>query len=499
MSRQKPPSPAAASHGLVPGLGERGPGHLDALDDFDDLEVTHVEEPGGGHGTVMGGFKFEQSRGVDVCEVEEREEALARAQGDTRAEALRAHREREAAAAAAAATSGGKMAASGGGGKKGKKIAPGAPGGGMPPTSPQGRKGKSRHRQEPLPLKRQMTRSGPHVQVPPNLTPESADVTPPQLMAMACETQDWWRIMTLAREHGPAVTEVHAGEERLTPLHHAALNDKREYAKDLALRCAAPTNAVSVYGDTPLIAAVQNCHHVIVKMLVADAKADTTIVGRFGLTALHWCSEMEGEMEAARCAELLLSHGADPVAEDEAGKTPLHWAALAGMKQLESLLLLRGGLTVIDRRDAAGRTAMYNAADKGRAGVVELLLKRGANANITDTNGMTPYAASRRHGHSVVQKLLRKHKSAPHSGPVYAADQTAGGAGGKDFVRAANGMSVPDAPVLGNGNGNANGWAKHSSSASWEEGSQNSKSTNKSSARSVYGSGSKKGGKCSIM
>lgn len=106
-------------------------------------------------------------------------------------------------------------------------------------------------------------------------------------MAMACEQLDWWRIVTLAREYGESVSSVHAGEERLTALHHAVLDDKPEYAYQLAVQYGAPTNAIDVYGDTPLISAVQNCRYTIVHMLVRDAKADVTIIGRFGLTALR--------------------------------------------------------------------------------------------------------------------------------------------------------------------------------------------------------------------
>lgn len=369
-------------------LMTRPPSHLDALDDFDGLEVTHVEDPnnmthhrinvpqygaGGGSGGGGGG-KAASSMDREMKNDREQEREM-REQQEMQARAQAARQQQQ----------------------------------------QQQQQLQARPRPPP---KRQNTRSGPHVVVPPDITPDSQDVTPPQLMAMACEQLDWWRIMTLARQYGPAVTQVHAGEERLTPLHHAALNNKKDYAKDLALRCAAPTNAVDVYGDTPLIAAVQNCHHAIVNMLVNDAEADPTIVGRFGLTALHWCSEMEAEMEAAACAELLIAHAADPTVEDEAGKTPLHWAALAGKKQLCSLLLLRGGNVVVDSRDAAGRTPLFVAADKGRHQIVDLLLKRGASPTITDVNGTTAYEAARRASHAPAAKLLKKYKTASHSGPV---------------------------------------------------------------------------------
>jgi ankyrin repeat protein len=391
------------------------------------------------------------------------------------------------------------------------------------------------HRQHPVPSSTPVERNGnanghgpprhngnqnqkykpQHITVPPNLTPESADVTPPQLMALACEQLDWWRIMTLARQHGPAVTTVHAGEERLTPLHHAALNGKKEYAFQLAMRCAAPHNAVDVFGDTPLIAAVQNCNHAIVRMLVQDAKADVCVVGRFGLTALHWCSEIEADLEAAGCAELLLAHGADPIAEDEAGKSPLHWAALAGKTQLCALLLIRGAMACIDTRDAAGRTPLFNAADKGHEPIVALFAQRAADPTITDVNGISPYEAARRAGHSNICKLLKKSRHVKHSGPATPADRRANerqrSADGlsKNFVvaNASNGFAVADTAALGTGGLANQGTGSANSVSSWDDmGSVRSKSSGgKSSGRSAHaasGGGKKSsssGAKCAVQ
>lgn len=259
---------------------------------------------------------------------------------------------------------------------------------------------------------------GRHITVSSSLTPESTDLSPAQLMAMACETLDWWRIVTLSHQYGPEVTTIHAGEERWTPLHYCALKNKRDYAYQLALQCAAPANAVDIHGDTPLIIAVQNSCHSIVRVLVKEAHADVTIAGRFGLTALHWCAEIENDMEAAGAGDLILNYGADPVAEDEAGKTPLHWAALAGLNQLCSVILVRGGMPSLNNRDSGGRTPLFNAADKGHDQIVRALLHRGASASVTDVNGLTPYEAAKRGGHAGAMKLLKKVKKAPHSGPA---------------------------------------------------------------------------------
>lgn len=208
---------------------------------------------------------------------------------------------------------------------------------------------------------------------------------------------------------------------------------------------------------------------------------------------VDWCSEMNSTSEATRCAELLLSRGADVGVEDEAGKTPLHWAALCGKPQLSELLLGRGGMATIDVRDAAGRTALFNAADKGHDAIVRSLLQRGASAIITDVNGVSPYEAARRSGNSDCAKLLKKFKNVKHSGPAMPVDIRLAERekhAHSNFVRAANCVDVPDPAVLGTG-----GLSDNISANSWDDAeSARSKSTKSSSKHSA-----KTGSKCTIQ
>ena len=62
----------------------------------------------------------------------------------------------------------------------------------------------------------------------------------------------------------------------------------------------------------------------------------------------------------------------------------------------------------IDFQDYEGRTALFDAAENGNSEVVELLLERGARADLTDHDGRTPNSiADRDTGYNKVLKLLQ--------------------------------------------------------------------------------------------
>ena len=69
------------------------------------------------------------------------------------------------------------------------------------------------------------------------------------------------------------------------------------------------------------------------------------------------------------------------------GKTPLHYAARSGHKEVVELLLANGAN--VNAEDEYGDTALYCAAN-GNKNLVALLLSKGAKVNIKDRAGFTP-------------------------------------------------------------------------------------------------------------
>jgi ankyrin repeat protein len=71
------------------------------------------------------------------------------------------------------------------------------------------------------------------------------------------------------------------------------------------------------------------------------------------------------------------------------------------------LLLQRGA--PIDARDLAGSTALYVAAERGQAAVVQRLIDKGADVNLKGRSGASPVAAAAFGGRASVVEMLLAH------------------------------------------------------------------------------------------
>ena len=124
-----------------------------------------------------------------------------------------------------------------------------------------------------------------------------------------------------------------------------------------------------------------------------------------GTTALHWAVHWN-DVESAR---LLLRAGANPMARNRFGATPLSEAALSGSAELVGALLEAGAdakaLTTAD-----GETVLMTAARAGNVDAVRMLIDRGADVNAREKyRGQTAlmWAAAERHS-GVVKLLLER-------------------------------------------------------------------------------------------
>ena len=97
----------------------------------------------------------------------------------------------------------------------------------------------------------------------------------------------------------------------------------------------------------------------------------------------------------APAAFALLKAGAHPGAADGVGRTPLHWAALAGSAVLVRKLLRRsqGGPALLNLQDGSGYSALMVASEHGREEIVRLLLSyEGCNAVLRNKRVMAVWA-----------------------------------------------------------------------------------------------------------
>ena len=94
--------------------------------------------------------------------------------------------------------------------------------------------------------------------------------------------------------------------------------------------------------------------------------------------------EAAGVSDMTRC----LQAGANPMARDEDGSTPLHSVAYGGRAEAIDALLKAGAN--LEARTLNGSTALHLAARTGRAEAIDALLKAGANLEAWTLNGSTP-------------------------------------------------------------------------------------------------------------
>lgn len=90
--------------------------------------------------------------------------------------------------------------------------------------------------------------------------------------------------------------------------------------------------------------------------------------------------------------DLLLSHGADPDAADEAGETPLHWAARAGSAAAVEALIRAGSSPAALSHQ--GWTPLHTAVLHGSRDAAAELLKAGVPVDIQNARQQTPLSCA---------------------------------------------------------------------------------------------------------
>jgi ankyrin repeat protein len=203
------------------------------------------------------------------------------------------------------------------------------------------------------------------------------------------------------------------------PLSHAARFGHLPTV-DLLLGRGAPIDARNLAGATALYLAVEN-NRTPVALRLIERGADVNLPGRSGVTPVS-AAAFRGNDDLV---EALLGRGAGDREPDQTGKTPIVYAAAAARFDVVKRLLARhidvnaryaNDLTLlmwasgpdeaapeaesirivqllldsgahVDDRDNRGRTALMTAAEGGRAGIVDVLLARGADRSLKDKAG----------------------------------------------------------------------------------------------------------------
>lgn len=125
-----------------------------------------------------------------------------------------------------------------------------------------------------------------------------------------------------------------------------------------------------------------------VKVLVKKDQGAVNATDDRGRTPLHFAAE-GGYREIA---EFLLSSGAKIDAKDVNNNTPLHYTAIAGKVEAAEFLLSKGA--EIDARNHEKCTPLHLAASYNRKRIMELLIEKGAEVDSKEYRGGTPLLMS---------------------------------------------------------------------------------------------------------
>ncbi|MCY4429718.1 MAG: ankyrin repeat domain-containing protein [Rhodospirillales bacterium] len=207
-----------------------------------------------------------------------------------------------------------------------------------------------------------------------------------------------------------------------TPLHCAAERDAVEIAK-LLLEEGADVEARTEECWTPLHMAASEGAHAVAELLL-DRNAGIHSETREGKTPLHlalesmpgahrcWRQAPEGDKHHLALVELLLGRGANIHAVDTDGRTPLNYVMSQPSPEAVEFLLASGvAMTAvlnsavrqltrsayraslrsgINTSEAGSSTQTLESACSDAREVVESLLKRGADIDALDTDGVAP-------------------------------------------------------------------------------------------------------------
>ena len=155
------------------------------------------------------------------------------------------------------------------------------------------------------------------------------------------------------------------------------------------------------YGNTPLHIAIQkNAGSELIKYII-DCGADVNARNRYGDAPLF----LAVQKNQRPAGELLLSHQADVFATNTENQSPLKLALTAGGDILDWIL----SSEIILATDGIGNTPLHYAAEWKLDSSVAVLLEKGANPNMQNSNGETPlFNAVKSDSPSTIQLLLDK-------------------------------------------------------------------------------------------
>jgi ankyrin repeat protein/Mg2+ and Co2+ transporter CorA len=196
---------------------------------------------------------------------------------------------------------------------------------------------------------------------------------------------------------------------RVSPLLRAIEKDHAAIVK-LLLKYGGNVDVADKQGRTALMTAAWKNHFHILEELVRKG-ADVNRKDSKGRNVLHNLAADKHCNWGSYVIDLLLKEDVaidGPQGQDDTQRTPLHWAASTGKKELCEMLLTRPRLprANINAVEMKEKTPLHLAVAHGRDDIVELLIHYGADIKARSDGGWTPLHNACQQGSVKVVKML---------------------------------------------------------------------------------------------
>ena len=206
-------------------------------------------------------------------------------------------------------------------------------------------------------------------------------------------------------------------------LHYAAIGDAYK-SIHILLDHGAEINSRNNAGKTALHLAVKRENVSSCRKLL-EAGAASSLRDSDGDSPLHYA--ILGHRDDL--VSIFISHGADPGVTNQNGMNVLHLAAMCSAAGALSVILADCGLQnrvwLIDEQKDDGHCALHFAAMQSNEECVEVLLRAGANPNLSTSTGQTPlHVAAKMENFSCVRALLKSTDIGDHPNWINKADHS---------------------------------------------------------------------------
>jgi len=193
----------------------------------------------------------------------------------------------------------------------------------------------------------------------------------------------------------------------------AAKFDNANEVKSLLKKGINP-NTVDANGNPMLILAIRDKSSNVIDVLLGDQNIDVDLSNKSGETPLMMAA-IDGNLPLVKT--LVIGHKAQL---DHIGWTPLHYACAKGHLEVAEFLITNGA--IVDSMSLGNTTPLMMAVQSGNEQLVKLLLDKGADLQLRNSQGLTAIDIADIYDKSWISEGLRsrwlKLYKKPYVGPV---------------------------------------------------------------------------------